>query len=179
MYDVNEMIKQAYAYGASVALQEAGFAPAQADAAAIRLTLEKTAEEDEGGMSGLTGALLGGGAGALLGAGGGALAGRMQRSNLLRKLLDVGATPHNAPMVPTGGGMDSRKLKALQEAAQLTRGEKAQNKLFDMLANTKSQGSLLAPHGAMGQLGGSAALGAGAGAGLGALGGGLYGGLTD
>ena len=118
MNDVNEMIKQAYAYGASVALQEVGYAPAQAEAAAVQLTLEKTAaEEDEEGMSPAMMALLGGGAGAVLGAGGGALAGKLTDKNLLRTLVDApgrigkrlrGATPAPTPIADAFAQRGSR-----------------------------------------------------------------------
>ncbi len=180
--DVNEMIKQAYAYGASVALQEVGYDANQAQQAAAQLTHEKTAEEGEeegGGMSPALMALLGGGAGAVLGAGGGALAGKLTGSNLLRRAASgVAGTPTN-PMtsVPNiGAGL---KQQALLAGGQLSRGEQAKNRLFDILANSGQQGSLLAPRGAMGQLGGSAALGAAGGGALGAGAGGLYGGLSE
>jgi hypothetical protein len=114
MNDINEMIKQAYAYGANVALQEAGYAPAQAQAAAARLTLEKTAEEGEEGMSPALMALLGGGAGAVLGAGGGALYGHLAKKNLVNQLYGAGASAQK------GGAKGIDKLKSL-----LSRGEGA------------------------------------------------------
>jgi hypothetical protein len=170
MNDINEMIKQAYAYGANVALQEAGYAPAQAEAAAIQLTQEKTAEEgEEGGISPALMALMGAGGGALLGAGGGALAGKLTGKNPLKMLSKVAPQPTNAPGVPMGGGMDSAKLKALQEASQLTGGEKAKNMLFDAIFRG----------GRMGSIRGGAAAGGAGGAGLGAGAGGLYGALSE
>lgn len=64
-----ELIKQAYAYGAAVALQELGFNAQQAQAGGVKLASEKMAEgEEEGGMHPALAALLGGGAGALGGA---------------------------------------------------------------------------------------------------------------
>jgi len=106
MNDVNEMIKEAYAYGASIALQEAGYAPAQAEQAAAQLTLEKTAQEDEGMSPALT-ALLGGGAGAVLGAGGGALYGHLAKQNLINQMLGAGGSAQRA------GAKGIGKLKSL------------------------------------------------------------------
>jgi hypothetical protein len=64
-----ELIKQAYAYGAAVALQELGFNAQQAQAGGVKLASAKMAEgEEEGGMHPALAALLGGGAGALGGA---------------------------------------------------------------------------------------------------------------
>lgn len=111
MNDINEMIKQAYAYGASIALQEAGYAPAQAEATAAQMTLEKTAEE---GLGPLETALLGGGTGALLGAGGGALYGHLAKKNLINQLLGAGASAQRA------GGKGIDKLRGL-----LSKGEGA------------------------------------------------------
>lgn len=154
MNEFDQMIKEAYAYGASIALQEAGYPQEQAKVASEQLTQEKLAEEDEG-LSGLEGALLGGGAGALLGAGGGALAGRITQSNLLTRLL--------AKLLPV------RQPSAFQE--RLRAMGKGVGKI--------EMPALLSQKGPIGQLGGSALLGAGTGAGAGALGGGLYSGLTD
>ena len=100
------MIKQAYAYGASVALQEVGYAPAQAEAAAVQFTLEKTAQEDEGMSPALT-ALLGCGAGALLGAGGGALYGHLAKQNLINQLMGAGSRGRAA------AGRGAEKIKGL------------------------------------------------------------------
>jgi hypothetical protein len=64
-----ELIKQAYAYGAAIALQELGFSEQQAQAGGVKLASEKMAEgEEEGGMHPALAALLGSGAGALGGA---------------------------------------------------------------------------------------------------------------
>jgi len=51
----NEMIKQAYAYGASVALKEAGYAPQVAEQLSVKLAAEADAEgaPPEGGVPGL------------------------------------------------------------------------------------------------------------------------------
>lgn len=57
-----ELIKQAYAYGAAVALQELGYNTQQAQATGVKLA------EDGEGMHPAIAALLGGGAGALGGA---------------------------------------------------------------------------------------------------------------
>jgi hypothetical protein len=43
----NEMIKQAYAYGASVALKEAGYAPQEAERLSVKLAAEADAEGQE------------------------------------------------------------------------------------------------------------------------------------
>lgn len=160
MRGINEMIKEAYAYGVSTALEEAGYPSEQAKVASEQFTQEKLAEEDEG-LSGLEGALLGGGAGALLGAGGGALAGRITQSNLLRKLME--------------------RLKMVEQI-------KAPEGVLHRFHRSLPRGTpgpepdlnaLLAAKGALGQLGGSAVVGGGAGLGAGALTGGLAGGLNE
>jgi len=64
-----ELIKQAYAYGAAVALQELGFGARDAEAGGVKLAMAKMAEgEEEEGMHPALRALIGGGAGAVGGA---------------------------------------------------------------------------------------------------------------
>jgi hypothetical protein len=96
MNDSYELIKQAYAYGASIALAEAGYPDHEAAAGGEKLAsfeMQKIAEEEEeeGDSSSLMRSLGGAGIGALggaaLGAGGGALAGKLSKSNLLGRLL--------------------------------------------------------------------------------------------
>ena len=62
-----DTIKQAYAYGASVALAEAGFEKQAAEELAVQLLQQKLAEGEEEGLG--TGAMSGIGAGAGLGLG--------------------------------------------------------------------------------------------------------------
>lgn len=78
----SELIKKAYAFGASVALQQLGYDTPTAEAASVKLAA------DEGGMNPLLKALIGLGGGAALGAGAGALAGKLTGKNLSRALLD-------------------------------------------------------------------------------------------
>lgn len=171
MNDINELIKQAYAYGASVALQEAGYAPEQANQAAVQLTHEKTAQEDEEGMSPALMALLGAGGGALLGAGGGALAGKLTGKNPLQALSKVAPEPTNVigKVAPSSMTAGSPAAQRFQEALGPGAGEKAKNLLFDAIFRG----------GRLGSIRGGAATGGALGAGAGALGGGLYGGLSE
>jgi len=176
-----EQVKLAYAYGASVALQEAGVDQATAEQAGIKLaeeavTQEKRAEEDEEGIHPALLALLGAGGGAALGAGAGGLVGKLTGKNLLSrgmrplgKAVDRLGGPANVPRVPSGGLIDTKKLQALQEAAQLSPKEQLANKLHDLLMGA----------GRMGSIRGSAAAGAGMGGVAGGTAGGLLGGLQD
>lgn len=171
MNDINEMIKQAYAYGASLALQEAGYTPEQANQAAVQLTYEKTAAEDEEGISPALLALLGAGGGALLGAGGGALAGKLTGKNPLKALSRVAPEPTNVmgTVTPSAYTAGSPAAQSFQEALRPTISEKAKNLLFDAIFRG----------GRLGSIRGGATAGGALGAGAGALGGGLYGGLSE
>ena len=178
-----EQVKLAYAYGASVALQEAGLDQATAEQAGIKLAEEAMVEEkradDEGEGEGIHPALLallGAGGGAALGAGAGGLVGKLTGKNLLSrgmrplgKAVDRLGGPANVAGVPSGGLIDTKKIQALQEAAQLTPKERLANKLHDLLMGA----------GRMGSIRGSAAAGAGMGGVAGGTAGGLLGGLQD
>lgn len=145
------MIKQAYAYGVSVALQEIGYDARTAQDAGIKL-----AEDEEGmhpALKALLGAGIGAGGGALggaaLGAGGAALAQKLSptRTGRLTSLLGGrGFVPESLQGIPQGTSAisNAQVMKNLQREALLG-----------------------------GELGGAG------GAGLGAIGGGLYGGLSE
>lgn len=80
-----ELIKQAYAYGAAVALQELGYDINTAQSAGIKL-----AEDEEGmhpALKALIGTGVGLGGGALLGGGAGAIAGKATGRNLGEELV--------------------------------------------------------------------------------------------
>ena len=89
-----DLIKQAYAYGASVALTEAGFDKYAADQLAIQLLQQKLAEGDDEPMGTGAHAGIGTGAGIGLGAGGAALAtyllsrGKESPQSLLKMITD-------------------------------------------------------------------------------------------
>lgn len=90
--DRRELIKQAYAYGASIALQEAGYAPVVAEQVGVKLAAEADAEgvgaeEEPGFFSRNKGKLIAGGAGlAALGLGGAGL--HYLRPDLTHAALD-------------------------------------------------------------------------------------------
>jgi len=181
--NVYELVKQAYAYGASVALAEVGYQEQDAAVEGEKIAsfeMEKVAAEDEG-MSPALMALLGAGAGTALGAGGGALAGKLKNVNLLRRALERGASPTNVGMGPSQkalqqGGMsvgEAEQVAARMAPGGLSAAERARNRLFDVLAQPRGP---LTPQSTVG---GSALLGGAAGAGAGAAGGGLYGGLAE
>lgn len=151
------MIKQAYAYGAAVALHELGYDVNTAQNAGVKL-----AEDEEGMHPALraligTGAGIGGGAllGAGLGAGGAALANKFSPSRAGR-LTDLGAA--HAP------GLMS---KMLPESLQGVAGGTGAISNAAMAQRLKREALL-------GAEAGGAALG-----GLGGIGGGLYGGLSE
>jgi len=151
------MIKQAYAYGAAVALQELGYDVNTAQNAGVKL-----AEDEEGMHPALraligTGAGLGAGAlaGGALGAGGASLINKISPSRAGR-LTDLGAA--HAP------GMMSHMLP---ESLQGVAGGTGAISNASVLQRLKREA----------MLGGEA--GGAAGAGIGALGGGLYGGLSE
>ena len=150
------MIKQAYAYGAAVALQELGYDVNTAQNAGVKL-----AEDEEGMHPALraligTGAGLGAGAlaGGALGAGGGALLQKL-------KPTEMGRIGNFAQTHGPREGMGADLI------AKLTGGENP------MTRAALAEGAI----GREARFGGAA--GAAGGAGLGALGGGLYGGLSE
>lgn len=153
-----DLIKQAYAYGASIALQELGFDFQQAEEGGIKLAAQAMYERPESQGSTLGGTLGGAGLGALgglaLGAGSAFIPGLkgLGLSNLVAK----SGLPMRAPQ-----GLIARTAfrGAKKPAAQASRW--AKGKLPDDLANSVQESYLRG-------LGG---------AGVGALGGGLAGGL--
>jgi len=143
-----ELIKQAYAYGAAVALQELGFGAQDAEVGGVKLAMAKMAEgEEEEGMHPALRALIGGGAGALGGAALGA------GSAFIPGLRGHGL----AGLVGKSRSVDD----ALSRAAVSSRG---------LFRGGSGKSLPMSTYESM--------LRGGAGAGLGALGGGLAGGLT-
>jgi hypothetical protein len=165
------MIKQAYAYGASVALQELGYDIRTAQDAGVKIA------EDEEGMHPALKALIGAGAGASggallgagLGAGGAALSRRLGGPKLM-EMLDagqVGSRSFRQPGFSTEAGVPfPRQTTPATEADKLLAKLPLHSGNNDM--GMYSRDALL-----------GAQLGAAPGAGLGALGGGLYGGLSE
>lgn len=155
------MIKQAYAYGAAVALQELGYDVNTAQDAGVKLA------EDEEGMHPALRALIGAGAGAGggallgagLGAGGAALAQKLQKSN-------PGYAGYLTSMAQRGAGESPNIAEKMMSHAAIP------ESLRYSMTNSADPAALREA------LLGAQAGGAG-GAGLGALGGGLYGGLSE
>lgn len=89
----DDLVKQAYVYGASVALVEAGFEKNAADQLAVQMLMQKLADEDENMGTGAH-AGIGTGAGLGLGVGGAALAtyllsrGKASPQSLLKMITD-------------------------------------------------------------------------------------------
>jgi len=160
------MIKQAYAYGAAVALHELGYDANTAQNAGVKLA------EDEEGMHPALRALLGAGAGAGAGALGGAA-------------LGAGGAALAQKFKPSGAGRLSEAYgmgRYMPEEANLA--QKAMGKAY-LPESMTAGGSSMDPSATLRDLamkreallGGQA--GGAAGAGIGALGGGLYGGLSE
>jgi hypothetical protein len=166
------MIKQAYAYGAAVALQELGYDVNTAQNAGVKL-----AEDEEGMHPALraligTGAGIGGGAllGAGLGAGGAALSRRLGGPSLSEAAMR--GTGKIEGTIPFGSAENHAKYNT-----NLL--EKLMGKMPYQPAGQAEMGAMR-PRQAYGDeamMG--AQLGGAGGAGLGALGGGLYGGLSE
>jgi hypothetical protein len=154
------MIKQAYAYGAAVALQELGYDLNAAQNAGIKLA------EDEEGMHPALRALLGTGAGlgalggAALGAGGAALAQKLSPSRFGRLT--------NANYM---GRVNPEEANLAEKAMGLGRYPEKMKGYYD---NASSYTSPMAREALLGAEAGGALGGAG-----GAIGGGLYGGLSE
>jgi hypothetical protein len=149
------LIKQAYAYGASVALQELGFNAQQAEAGGVKLAEEEMDDSSFSGGRALGGAGLGALGGLALGAGSAFVPGL--RGLGMSKLIGKSGLPLRAPQ-----GLIARTAfrGAKNPAAQATRW--SQGKGTSDLANSVQEAYLRS-------LGG---------AGVGALGGGLAGGLS-
>lgn len=120
-----ELIKQAYAYGAAVALQELGFGARDAEAGGVKLAMAKMAEgEEEEGMHPALRALIGGGAGAVggaaLGAGsafipglrGKGLSGLVGRNEGLNRALSQ--TANKANFIRPGGNLEGVSPQAYE-----------------------------------------------------------------
>jgi len=175
------MIKQAYAYGAAVALHELGYDVNTAQNAGVKLA------EDEEGMHPALRALLGTGAGigagalggAALGAGGAALSRRLGGPSLSEaamrgtgKIVPDATEVAAKGMIPFGSAENNAKYNT-------TLLQKLLGKMPYQPAEQAAIGAMR-PSQAYGQeamMG--AQLGAPVGAALGGLGGGLYGGLSE
>lgn len=166
-----DLIKQAYAYGAAIALQELGYDVNTAQDAGIKLAEAEVGEEE--GMSpalrALIGAGIGVGGGALLGAGGGALAGKLTGKNMTTALEEAIAGSGRL-------GKNPKIQHAMSEAVGGVPGPKQykewQRRFDDPMAARLEK--LIGSN----PVAGSANVGARGGALAGALGGGLGGGLS-
>jgi hypothetical protein len=160
-----ELIKQAYAYGAAVALQELGYDVNTAQNAGIKLAEEAEEEGMSPALRALIGTGVGLGGGALLGAGGGALAGKLTGKNMTTAL-------EKAIAGSKGLGKNPKIQQALSEAAGGVPGAGGPPTGY----HDKMRALQDLIHGS--NMAGGANIGARGGALAGALGGGLGGGLS-
>jgi len=167
-----ELIKQAYAYGAAVALQELGYNTQQAQATGVKLA------EDGEGMNPAIAALLGGGAGALggaaLGAGSALIPGMRGAgaANWLRKGRgNLTGNLNPSKMHPQSGGYSPLRKAAPSQSEDLIA-----SKFRDLTPEGLYNAHLQTAQGAIDPLEAYVRGTAGGSAGL--LGGGLIGGLS-
>jgi len=177
-----ELIKQAYAYGAAVALQELGFGARDAEAGGVKLAMAKMAEgeEEEEGMHPALRALIGGSAGAVggaaLGAGSAFIPGL--RGPALARGVQKGLGGVENALLGARGRLSSRGLSGGRMENALRSAGSGVSGIEDALTGASSRLRDLLPGRAHPMTDYEAMLRGGAGASLGALGGSLAGGLT-